>query len=1054
MPKISLEILLRYGCAVFSVGLAAVSRMAFYPILGDRHPFFLFFVAILLAASYGGYGPSLVALTLTWLSVDYFSLVPHASAHVFESKFQVAFAYGSVGLAITVFGVALRAARERAAASNSELRRASEAHQGEREWLQITLASIADGVITTDPEGLVISLNPVAARLTGWSLHEAEGRPLSGVFRTVQDTSGTTEEVRIAKVVSDGEVILSNEKVVLIARDGTARFIEHNAAPIKDSLGKIKGIVIVFRDITERQLVKKAQRESEERFRQLADHINDVFWILELDGPKISYVSPAYESLWGRSCQSLYERPLSYLEAVHNEDRETALRAHQRLVSGEATADEYRIMGPHETIRWVWDRGFPIRDESGQVVRVAGIAEDITERKRIEQALREVEERFRTLADATPVLVWGSDTDKGCNYFNKQWLDFTGRTTEQEMGDGWAEGVHPDDLKRCLETYGTAFDARTPFAVEYRLRRCDGEYRWVLDNGVPRFDPDGTFSGYIGSCLDITDRRRAEVQLRESEEQFRRIVETALEGIWVLDPQGHTAFANARMAEMLGVSVADMLGRSLFDFMAPEDRSMAATQLEHRRHGIAEVHDFRFRRADGREFWAIVSASPYTDGRGTVVGILGMLTDITDRKRAEEELKSADRRKEEFLAVLSHELRNPLAPIQTAVDLLLQAETNGAGSHRELAMIKRQVQNLERLVDDLLDVSRISRGKIELRKELVDLTAVVAQTVEAVRPLFVEHHLDFHISFPEEQILLEADSTRLEQILLNLLINSAKYTPQGGRIWLEVEQLPGKVIIRVRDTGIGMEPDLLPKVFDLFLQGERRAGLSHEGGGIGLSLAKNLVELHGGTITAHSQGRDKGSEIVVILPVTSKVHTRREQSPKAIQPEVSESLPRRRILIVDDNVQAGESLGKLMSVVFAQEVRVVYDGKSALELAGAFHPEIILLDLEMAGIDGYEVAMRLRERSECSRALIVAVTGWGHEEDRRRSLEMGLDLHLVKPVTASDLRGLLANHTPKHEKPCLSELVPDFAPGKSAGSIEATRLVPNGQGSTQPANQD
>ena len=481
------------------------------------------------------------------------------------------------------------------------------------------------------------------------------------------------------------------------------------------------------------------------------------------------------------------------------------------------------------------------------------------------------------------------------------------------------------------------------------------------------------------------------------------------------------------MAEMLGISVADMVGRSVFDFIDPEDQSLMAARLEQRRCGIANVHDFRFRRADGRELWAIVSASPYMDDQGIVVGILGMLTDITDRKRAEEELRNADRRKEEFLAVLSHELRNPLAPIQTAVDLLEQAGTSGAGSERELAMIKRQVQNLKRLVDDLLDVSRISRGKIELRKELVELAAVVAEAVEAVRPLFDEQHQELHVSIPDEPIFLEADSTRLEQILSNLLINAAKYTPQGGRIWLDVEQFRSEVVIRVRDTGIGIEPELLPKVFDLFLQGERRVGLSHEGGGIGLSLARNLVELHGGTITAHSQGPDMGSEFVVTFPVTSRVRSEREQSPEMNQPDVSESLPRRRILIVDDNVQAADSLGRLMSVVFGQEVRVVYNGKSALEMAGSFLPEVILLDLEMTGMDGYEVAMRLRERPECSKALIVAVTGWGHEEDRRRSREMGFDLHLVKPVTAKDLRALLADLGPKLEKHRLLELVPDLA---------------------------
>jgi PAS domain S-box-containing protein len=1016
MPTLSLDMLRRYGFAMLLVGLVVVVRLAFYPIFGDRYPFFLFFLVVVLTAGYGGYGPSLLALALSWLSVEWLFPVPHAGSSIFESRFHAAFGFFIAGLAVTVLGGSLRAARQHAMASSFELRAALEVQQAEREWLQITLASIADAVITTDPNGLVVFLNSVAARLTGWTLHEAVGRPLSEVFRTVQGTSLRTDDLPIAKVVSDGEIILSDDEIRLIARDGTTRSVEHNAAPIKDSDGKIKGVVIIFRDVTERHRVEQAQRETEERFRQLADNINDVFWIFELDGPKIAYVSPAYESLWGRSCQSLYQRPMSYLDAIHPDDRKRAIRAHQKLEKGEATAVEYRILRRDRTIRWVWDRGFPIRDESDRVRRIAGIAEDITERKRIEQVFREGEERFRTLADATPVLIWSSNTDRRCNYFNKQWLDFTGRTNEQEMGDGWTDGVHPDDRERCMETYVTAFDARTPFRMEYRLRRHDGEYRWVLDNGVPRFAPDGRFSGYIGSCLDITDRRQAEVQLRESEERFRRIVETALEGIWILDPQGRTAFANARIAEMLGISVADISGRSVFDFIDPDDQSLMAARLERRRHGIADVHDSRFRRADGRELWAIVSEGPYMDDRGTVVGILWMLTDITDRKRAEEELRNADRRKEEFLAVLSHELRNPLAPIQTAVDLLEQAGTSQAGADRELAVIKRQVQNLKRLVDDLLDVSRISRGKIELRRELVELAAVVAEAVVAVRPRFDEQHQQLHVSIPEEPIFLEGDSTRLEQILSNLLINAAKYTPQGGRIWLVVEHFPSEVVIHVRDTGIGIETDLLPKVFDLFLQGERRSGLSHEGGGIGLSLARNLVELHGGTITAHSRGPNMGSEFVVKFPATSRVRSERQQPPEPDQPEVSELLPCRRILIVDDNVQAADSLGRLMSQVLGQEVRVVYNGKSALEKAGSFLPEVILLDLEMTGMDGYEVAMRLRQRSECSRALIVAVTGWGNEEDRRRSGEMGFDLHLVKPVTATDLRALLAGLKPKLER--------------------------------------
>ena len=659
MPTLTMDLFRRYGYAMISVGLAASARLVFYPTLGDRFSFILFFVAMVVAAGYGGFGPSLLALVLSSLSVVYLFLAPRSNASIFESKTQVAIAFFLVGLLITLLGGLLRRARKHAQASGSELRGAFEARDTERHWLQITMASIADAVITTDSKGLVISLNPAAARLTGWSLRKAVGRPLKEVFRTVQEASRRTDDLPIAKVVREGEVILSDDEVVLIASDGTARSVEHSAAPIKDSNGKIKGVVIVFRDVTERHRTEQAQKESEERFRQLADHIDDVFWICDLDGPKIAYVSPAYESLWGRSCQSLYERPKSYLEAVHPEDRERALRAYYRLENGEAIAGEYRIIRPGGTVRWIWDRGFPIRDESGRIVRLAGIAEDITERKLAEQVFREGEERFRTLADATPVMIWGCGNDKRCHYFNKQWLDFTGRTIEHEIGDGWTQGVHPDDLERCLETMS-------------RL--------W-------------THASHLLSSTGSSDT----------------------------------------MANTAG-------------------------------------------------FWATVF--PGSPPMAFSPGMSALVLTSPTKSEPRQSLGNPTAAKRSSWLCCHTKLRNPLAPIQTAVDLLEQSGTSEIQSDRELAMIKRQVQNLKRLADDLLDISRISRGKIELREELVELASVVAQAVDAVRPLFNEHHQELCVSIPEGSIFLKADPTRLEQILLNLLINAAKYTPQGGRIWV------------------------------------------------------------------------------------------------------------------------------------------------------------------------------------------------------------------------------------------------------------------------------
>ncbi|MBV8229271.1 MAG: response regulator, partial [Planctomycetaceae bacterium] len=365
------------------------------------------------------------------------------------------------------------------------------------------------------------------------------------------------------------------------------------------------------------------------------------------------------------------------------------------------------------------------------------------------------------------------------------------------------------------------------------------------------------------------------------------------------------------------------------------------------------------------------------------------------------------RRKEEFLAVLSHELRNPLAPIQTALDLIKRAAMTGAEFERERGMMEREVRHLTRLIDDLLDVSRISRGRIELHKEVVDLAAAVAGAIEAVRPRMVERRQVLQVSLPKESINLAADPTRLEQILLNLLTNAAKYTDVGGQIMLSAERHEDEVEVRVRDTGIGIAPEMLPRIFDLFVQGERRLDRALGGLGIGLSLVKSLVEMHGGSVTARSEGADMGSEFVVRLPVLSGTPADEGDPPHVVTSDVPEVLPRRRILIVDDNAVAADGLGRLLSLVYGQDVRVVYDGSSALGLSGSFRPEIVLLDLGMAVMDGYEVAKRLRERPETAGALIVAVTGWGQEEDRRRSREVGFDLHLVKPVAGEALRGLL-----------------------------------------------
>jgi signal transduction histidine kinase/CheY-like chemotaxis protein len=405
--------------------------------------------------------------------------------------------------------------------------------------------------------------------------------------------------------------------------------------------------------------------------------------------------------------------------------------------------------------------------------------------------------------------------------------------------------------------------------------------------------------------------------------------------------------------------------------------------------------------------WHLVRSAPVKDETGRVVRRSGTATDFHDRRRAEIALREADRRKDEFLATLAHELRNPLAPIRAALHLMARPDPSGRAHEEERAMAERQVVHLARLIDDLMDVARISKGRMELHKEVVDLRAVVKQAAQTVQPLIDGRRHGLSISLPDETVPMEADPTRLEQVFWNLLTNAAKYTDPGGRINLTVERNGFEVIARVRDSGIGIEREMLPQLFQMFVQAGGHRTHAQGGLGIGLGLVKCLVEMHGGSISAASDGPGRGSEFVVRLPVLPADPARDEPKRPQVNAETA-TLPRRRILVVDDNADAARSLGRLLERLHGQDVRIAHDGPSALEIADSFRPEIALLDIGMPGMDGHELARRLRGRPEFENTVLVALSGWGQESDRRKSAEVGFDRHLVKPVDPEALRGLLS----------------------------------------------
>jgi signal transduction histidine kinase len=376
------------------------------------------------------------------------------------------------------------------------------------------------------------------------------------------------------------------------------------------------------------------------------------------------------------------------------------------------------------------------------------------------------------------------------------------------------------------------------------------------------------------------------------------------------------------------------------------------------------------------------------------------------RRQAEEALREANRRKDEFLATLAHELRNPLAPIRNSLQILKMPRLDGATVGRTREMMERQVHHLVRLVDDLLDVSRVMRGKVELRKEAVELASVVARAVETAQPLIEAQGHELAISLPDESLLLDADPVRLAQVVGNLLNNAAKYTESNGRIWLTARREGDAAVLRVRDTGIGIPPDMLPKVFDVLVQVDHATTKAQGGLGIGLTLVRSLVEMHGGTVDAHSAGPGQGSEFVVRLPLSPRRQEPSGENEDGGEPQ-QPSLSGRRLLVVDDNRDAADSLALLLRLQ-GHEVRVAHDGPAALAVVSGYRPELVFLDIGMPGMDGYEVARRLRQIPGVRGVRLAAVTGWGQQEDRRRTAQAGFDYHLVKPVEPKALEELLA----------------------------------------------
>jgi PAS domain S-box-containing protein len=629
------------------------------------------------------------------------------------------------------------------------------------------------------------------------------------------------------------------------------------------------------------------------------------------------------------------------------------------------------------------------------------------DRSRANEILLESEERFARFMHHIPGLAWLKDRDGRYVYANDKAVEVFRTPRARLYGRRDEDIFPPETAAQFRENDRKALASPTGMQAIETLQHADGVVHQSLATKFPVADPDGAPAMVGGIALDITDQLRTAEAFRESEERLALAVHEAGMATWDVDVLTGNAVWSETHFRILGYEPVPGGAASHEMVLArihPDDSGRVIDTLnEARRRQTPYRLEYRIIRADNGEVrWLSAFGRFRQSARERFVGVM---FDNTDRRRAEDAQGSRPR-KDEFLALLAHELRNPLAPIRNASHLLRIGSREPAEIDRIQRVLERQVQHMVRLVDDLLEVSRISRGRLELRVARVDLKSVATSAIETTRPIIDASRHRLTIELPAAPVPVRADAVRLTQVLANLLHNATKYTPEGGHIILSVQPDGDHALIRVRDTGIGIPASLLTRIFGMFSQGDSLAGRSESGLGIGLTIAKSLVELHGGTIEARSDGPGRGAEFAVRLPLIAA-----EEVPAGTITEAPLAPPFPggcRVLIVEDNRDAGDSLALILRRE-GMDAQIATDGEAALGAIAASPPDVILLDIAMPGMDGYEVARRVRQRPELDRVTLVALTGFAQEADRERCREAGFDHHLVKPVDPDVLQALLAS---------------------------------------------
>lgn len=896
----------------------------------------------------------------------------------------------------------------------------------ERQAEQATalLASIVeyseDAINSVDMNGTVLTWNRAAEKLLGHSADEIIGKSAA-----VLGPHGTEEVRRCLEVIGGGQRVPLFE-TVRQAKNGERIHVSVAVSPIRDAAGEVVGASAIVRDIGPRLIAERRLRESEGLFREIFAHAPFGMCVGGFDGSFRQVNAPLCRML-GYSEEELLQRRAQ--DISHPGDVETTLARLDELRRDPSQCLEAEKRYIHRDGHVVWARIklSPVRDASGGALYLVVHIEDITERKRTWEALQESELRFRNIADSSPTMLWVTDANGGLQFINRMLLEFSGASFDQAQGRGWHVFVHPGDAPQYVVAFERAMRERSAFRAEARVRRADGEWRWFGSYATPRFSPGGEFLGHIGLSSDITERLKAEQELRSSEEKFRQLAENIREVFWMMPPSGEEILYVSPAYEQIWEQSRESLyqnAMSWFEAVHPQDRAAAHGAFARQMQGEPLESIYRIHTRSGREKWIRDRAFPIRDRDGRIIRVAGLAEEITERKRhetelilAREEADAANSAKSRFLANMSHEIRTPMNGVIGMIQLLLDTRLT-VEQRQYLAVAQDSARVLLALIDDILDLSKIEAGKIVLEHVSFSLRDVVDAVVQVLRVQAGAKGLKFSARVAADIApFLSGDAHRLRQVLTNLATNAIKFT-ERGEVTLEAQLQSlseGRTCIHfaIRDTGIGIQPDQVARLFSAFTQADASTTRKYGGTGLGLAISKQLVEMMGGTIGAESAaGGGSRFWFTAMFEVPQTDAPAVSSGQRRLRSPAVTGLPDRclRILVAEDNAINREVALAQLEKLGARADAVV-NGAEAVAAVRSGGYDLVLMDCEMPEMDGFEATRTIRH-SLASSIPIIAVTADAMPADRERCLREGMNDYIAKPVDVSELKAALSKWLP------------------------------------------